>query len=171
MLVGVISDTHDNLPMVEEAISVFKNRRIREVVHLGDWCSPFTLAKLATSGLKVTGIFGNNDGDHSALQRIALSSGMKLHSPPFEMDIDGKKALLVHGYKDTEFTKKIVDSIALGGKYDMVLYGHTHKTDSRMVKDCLVFNPGECLGYLNGTSTVGVLDTSDMHTTIIQLTR
>ena len=40
MKIGLISDTHDNIKNIENAISVFSNKRVSFVIHAGDIISP-----------------------------------------------------------------------------------------------------------------------------------
>lgn len=62
MKIGIISDTHDNLPAVEEAVKVFNSAAVGLIIHAGDWNAPFSLAKLGAKA-KISGIFGNVDGE------------------------------------------------------------------------------------------------------------
>ena len=36
MLVGVLSDTHDRLPAIDRALSLFERRKVQAVIHPGD---------------------------------------------------------------------------------------------------------------------------------------
>lgn len=40
MLVGIITDTHDNLAGIQKAIQIFKEQKIEMLIHCGDWVSP-----------------------------------------------------------------------------------------------------------------------------------
>ena len=42
---------------------------------------------------------------------------------------------------------------------DFILHGHTHRYRSELIKNTLVFNPGECAGILKGKNNIGLLDT------------
>lgn len=67
MIIGVLSDTHDRLDSLKLAIEVFKKNHVEEIVHCGDWISPFTLEYLdyITGDFKIPiqSVFGNNEGD------------------------------------------------------------------------------------------------------------
>ena len=43
MLVGLISDTHDNLPMVEKAVKRLNEEKVGLVLHAGDYVAPFVI--------------------------------------------------------------------------------------------------------------------------------
>ena len=52
MKLGIISDTHDNVPMITKAVEFFNNANVDAVMHAGDYVSPFSLkpVKQFTSG-------------------------------------------------------------------------------------------------------------------------
>lgn len=169
MKVGIMSDTHDNLPNIERAIEVLKAEGVELVCHLGDHVSPFSLSKLRGLGCRVVAIYGNNDGDIATLKRVAEKGGIAIHKAPYEMEIDGKKALLLHGYNGKELTLKVVRSMAASGTYDIVMFGHIHECVKEFVGNCLVVNPGETFGMLTGKATVAVLDTREWDVRFLNL--
>jgi predicted phosphodiesterase len=42
MRIGLISDTHDNVPMIKEVIRRLNGLEVSLVLHAGDYISPFT---------------------------------------------------------------------------------------------------------------------------------
>lgn len=62
MTIGLISDSHDQMPHIKKAVTVFKKEGVELVLHAGDFCSPFTIPPF--DGLELKAVFGNNDGDH-----------------------------------------------------------------------------------------------------------
>ena len=42
MIIGLISDTHDNLPYIIKAITRLKEEHAKLVLHAGDYIAPFT---------------------------------------------------------------------------------------------------------------------------------
>ncbi len=44
MLIGVVSDTHDNLPLVEKAVKRLNEEKVNLVLHAGDYVAPFVPA-------------------------------------------------------------------------------------------------------------------------------
>ncbi|MEM1705968.1 MAG: metallophosphoesterase family protein, partial [Thermosphaera sp.] len=65
MLIGVISDTHDNIFLVEKILENLLHHGVDLIIHLGDIISPFVVKKMKdTLGNKdVIAVKGNNDGD------------------------------------------------------------------------------------------------------------
>lgn len=159
MLIGIMSDTHDNLPLTKKAIEVFNNRKVQHVIHAGDYTSPFTLKLFKDLKCKYTGIFGNNDGDKLLL--LERSEG-NIHNQPYIFTLNNKKIVIMHEHH-------VADALADSGHFDLVVYGHTHIADVRKIKNTLIVNPGEVSTYLYGKSTIAVVDLNKMEGEIIEL--
>ncbi|MEJ2695934.1 MAG: metallophosphoesterase [Candidatus Sulfobium sp.] len=159
MLLGIISDTHDNMEQIRKAVDIFNGRNVGHVIHAGDFTSPFTFRLLKGLRAGFTGIFGNNDGDKLLLQK--MSEG-RVFNQPHIFELERKHIVVIHEHH-------IADALADSGHYDIVIYGHTHKADVRKKRDCLVINPGEAGSWLYGKSTVAVLDTTTIKAEIINL--
>ena len=78
MLVGIMSDTHDDIVQTKKAVSKFNREGVEQVLHAGDFISPFMIDTLKELTAPLTGVFGNNDGDRSLLER---KSGMQKPLP------------------------------------------------------------------------------------------
>jgi len=154
MLLGLIADTHDNLDAVEKAIRLFNARGVSCVLHAGDWNAPFTLARFQRAECRVIGVFGNVDGEREGLRSRAEEVGVELLGNFGEMVLGGLRIALIHGRDEA-----VVEALALSGKYDIVVRGHTHKKELRTVGRTLVVNPGEAGGHLTNIRTVALLDT------------
>jgi len=63
----------------------------------------------------------------------------------------------------------LVDSLAKSGDYDVIIYGHTHRTDIRKIGNTLIVNPGELCGWLTGKYTVAIIDTENLNAKIISI--
>jgi uncharacterized protein len=159
MIIGIIADTHDNMITLKKAVAYFNARKVRHVIHAGDFVSPFTFRVLKGLTADFTGIFGNNDGDRLLLQK---RSGGKLHNQPLLLELASRKIIVMHEHT-------IVDALAASGHYDLVIYGHTHEAEIRKVRDTLLINPGEASGWLYGKTTVAVADLTEMKAEIINL--
>ncbi len=164
-----MSDTHDNLPAIAKAVDKMNKRSVDMVIHLGDHVSPFSIDMLGDVNAERHAIYGNNDGDVATLGAVARKSNIRLHRMPHEMTIGDKKAILFHGFGTPETTLAVVDSVAESGRYDLVLYGHTHKVDVRTVANTLIINPGEVFGHLSGKSSIALLDTQTSNVDVVTL--
>ncbi len=169
MLVGVLSDSHDNIEGVEKAIEFFNDRGVDFVFHLGDIVSPFTLRIFSRLEPELAIVFGNNDGDKLLLSSIARENGFIISEPPLTLELANKKILALHGWRGPEYTVSIVDSIAKSRSFDIILYGHTHKVDVRRIEDVLVVNPGEVHGYISGKTTIAIIDLDKLEVEVVEI--
>jgi uncharacterized protein len=159
MLIGIMSDTHDNLVYVKKAIDLFNERKVGHVIHAGDYTSPFTLKLFKELKCPYVGIFGNNDGDKLLLQERAEG---RIRNQPYIFTLHDRKIVVMHEHF-------VADALADSGHYDLVIYGHTHAPDIRKVRNTLVVNPGEVSTYLYGKSTVALVDLDTMEAKIVEL--
>ena len=164
-----MSDSHDNTSRVSLAVEFFNNVGVDVVFHLGDIVSPFTLKILGGLEAEVYVLYGNNDGDKVLLSKTAREIGVNISDPPLVLELGGLKVIAIHGWGSKEYTRSIVEALASSGKYDIVLYGHTHEVEVRRLDKVLVVNPGELHGYLSGRSTIALIDTKKMSTEVVEL--
>ena len=165
MLIGLIADTHDNLPMMEKAIKRLNDENVELVLHAGDYVSPFVIPKFKGLKAKLIGVFGNNDGDHEFLKkRFSENERLEIRGNFADISIDGARIVLLHG-NDRELLKALVDS----GSFDIIVHGHMHNAEAYRKGRTLIVNPGEVCGYLTGKSTFALLDTFKREARIIEL--
>lgn len=165
LLVGAISDTHDNLSNVEKVIACLNKAKVGLVLHAGDYVSPFVIPKFKALNCRLIGVFGNNDGDHAFLkQRFTESGNCEIHGRFTKVDVDGFKIALIHG-DEVELLKVLIAS----GYFDAVVHGHSHMLALQKNNKTLVINPGELCGYLTGKATYALLDTDKREAKIIAL--
>ena len=162
MKLGFFADTHDNLPMVRKAVDLFNRKEVDLVLHLGDFVSPFFLKALNNLKPKLAAIFGNNDGDKLMLMKRFNEKGYDLFPPPYTLDLDKKKALMLHEPFE-------LHALSISGEYQIIAYAHTHIPEIKTEKETLIINPGECGGWLYGKSTVACVDLETMKAEIVEL--
>jgi putative phosphoesterase len=174
VLIGVMSDTHDNVRAAVASVKILQKEGVSMILHLGDIVSRFTLSAILSAmdpGVDSLFIYGNNCGEKSGLREIAESHGARILDPPVELEVGGRRLLLLHGWGPESLTLKVVEALALGGDWDGILYGHTHKVDYRYLRGVLILNPGEASGVLTGRATVAVLDTDTLKARILEVPR
>ncbi len=164
MKLGVMADSHDNVPMVRRAVELFNRREVDLVIHAGDFIAPFAVAPLAELRCRVVAVFGNNDGERVVLAKKFEAIG-EVHPNLAETEIGGRKIATMH-------YPELAVPIAASGLYDLVVYGHTHEIDVRKVDskgETVVLNPGEVGGWLSGRSTVAIVELGSMEVEIVDL--
>ncbi|HHT18230.1 MAG: metallophosphoesterase [Euryarchaeota archaeon] len=160
-MIGIMSDSHDNLKAIRSALDVFNQANVELVIHAGDLISPFTAMEFEKLNAPLEAIFGNNDGERQGL-RLAYEKLCVLEDFK-ELKINGRKVAVIHGTNQA-----LVDALQKSGNYDLIIRGHTHKTDVIEGKT-MVINPGETCGYLSGEKTVILLDTADLSWELVKL--
>ena len=157
MRIGVISDTHDRLPSLLEALAIFQRRQVEAVIHAGDLVAPFAAKRLLTWSGPLHVIYGNNDGERDGLKKLLP----QIQDGPMWVD-GGERRILVHHCVDW------CDPADLA-KADVVISGHTHETTNENRNGKLFLNPGECCGWVGGRCTVAVLETDSLRAQIIEV--
>jgi putative phosphoesterase len=165
MLIGAISDTHDNLPQIEKAVKYLNTQKVGLVLHAGDYVAGFVIPKLAQLNCKLVGVFGNNDGDHELLKkRFSETNNCSIRGRFAKVEVEGFRIALLHA-EETELLNAIIE----GGIFDAVIHGHSHYSRIEKRGKTLAINPGELCGYLTGKCTLAILDTAKNEANIIEL--
>ncbi|HUP01242.1 MAG TPA: metallophosphoesterase [Gemmatimonadota bacterium] len=154
MKVGLISDTHDHVIRIREAVARLNRADVDLVLHAGDYCSPFAVRELAALNAPLHGITGNNDGDVYQISRAFAEIGARLESQWWETRIDERRLLVMHEPRG-------VEDVAAAQTYDLIVFGHTHERDERRIGRTVVVNPGEVCGWLGGIGSLAIYDTGE----------
>ncbi len=168
MRIGVVGDTHSQLGNVDKIVQLFADARVDRVVHTGDITQPSVLERFARLDAKLVGVFGNNDGPtRDALAEHARRFGMDLLDPPRTIEWANRRILVVH---DPELEAATSPDWTEGGIHgiDLVLHGHTHRHRHEQRGDTLIFNPGECAGFMAGRNAVGLVDLLTLDTELLR---
>ena len=160
MKIGVLSDSHDNVRMVAKAVELFNDEGVVLVVHAGDFIAPFAVAAMYDLNCRVVGIFGNNDGERIGIAKRFEAIG-EVHPNLAVVEIGGRTIAATH-------YPELAEPIAESGKYDIVIYGHTHEIDVRS-EASLILNPGETGGWTTGRCTVAIVGLDTLGTEIREL--
>lgn len=161
MKLGVMSDSHENMQMIANAVNFFNKQGVDIVIHAGDIVSPITVNEFKNLKSRLIAIYGNNDGEKDLLRERFSGLGHEIHPAPYEFTFAHRKILLFH---EPHFLKELFRC----DSYDIIIYGHTHLVDIQKDK-ALILNPGECGGWLYGKPTVALIETIDLSCQIINL--
>ncbi len=141
MIIAVMSDSHDNIWMLRNALAIIKEKNADMIIHCGDFIAPFMLKELNKADISVHGVFGNNDGDQHLLTKFSLTSftNIKFYSPIGHININGFDIGFVHHNITGE-------ALAATNKYKLVCYGHSHTHIIKNTGQTIILNPGEIMG-------------------------
>ena len=164
MIVGIMADTHDRLPLVDKAVKVLNEQKVELVLHAGDYIAPFVIPCFKPLKAKFIGVFGNNDGEKDGLKKKFKEINAEIHGDFAEVTMDGLRIALVHGSEE-ELLGPLIDVES----HDILIYGHTHEAKTYRKGRTLVINPGEVCGYLTEKSTIALLNSQTKEVKIIEL--
>lgn len=151
-MIGILSDSHDNLNAVGGAVRLFKDTGCNLIIHAGDFVAPFAAQALAGAGCPIRAVFGNCDGDKFGLKMMIKPFGT-IRKAPFSFNHAGKNIALVH-FSDP------VEELSAQGKFDLIVFGHSHRPEIRREGRSLIINPGETGGWVTKKKTVALYDPS-----------
>lgn len=160
MKVGILSDSHDRRASAANAVALFLREGVSTVIHLGDVCSPGTLDPFRAASMPLVGVFGNNDFDRRGLQEISSNGFFR---GPHIFELGGRKILMSHAFDELQ------GEIGERGRFDLVLFGHTHRPLTMRVGKAVVMNPGEACGFTSGRQTCAIVDLDTMEGRILNL--
>lgn len=130
---GLIADTHDNVPALEAALAVLQAQGVNCVIHAGDVTGSATLRRL--EGWHAIVALGNNDTDEG-LDAAARLAGVEL-TAVWKGALGGRSVAVVHGH-DRRLLKEAIGS----GRFDLIVTGHTHRLRDETLGRTRVVNPG-----------------------------
>ncbi|WP_168433238.1 metallophosphoesterase family protein [Pontiella sulfatireligans] len=141
MKVGILSDTHGNLPVVEKAARMQERAGVGAVFHCGDIGGSDVLAELAgvfhPLGVPVYAVLGNVDAYSSDWKFFPSNIGIHLLGRFGEVEVAGKQIALLHSDDSRRFSQAVHS-----GEYDFVFSGHSHEVHDYMVGKTRCINPG-----------------------------
>jgi putative phosphoesterase len=164
VIIGILADTHDRLPLIDKALKRLNEEKVSLVLHAGDYIAPFVIPHFKQLKADFIGVFGNNDGDKDMLRKKFAEVGAEIRGKFAEIIIDGLKIAMLHG-EEEELLRALINAEG----HDVVVCAHTHEAKTYKKGETLVINPGEVCGYLSGKSTMTVLNTETLEVKIIQI--
>ena len=160
MLIGVTGDTHNNLNNINKICAIFNENHTDLVFHTGDISLPKSLLAFNKLNCPLIVVLGNNDiEERSGLEEVAKSFKCKIYDEPFFIELNSLKISVFHHpdlIEDSTFAEN-----------DLILHGHTHRYRSELIKNTLVFNPGECAGILKNKNNIGLINTEKKTSEVI----
>lgn len=135
MLLGLLSDTHDNRDRTRTALRLFEERGADALVHAGD----LNTARLvpAFEGWRVWLARGNVDHPTRIRETIEGTDASIAYGVRHEIDAGDARVGVIHGDDEAR-----LQGMVNAGAFDLVVHGHTHEFRDERVGDTRVVNPG-----------------------------
>ncbi len=157
-MIGIMSDSHDHLPAMRQAVDLFNRAGCSLVIHAGDVVAPFAARELKNLRCPVKAVFGNCDGEKEGLAEVFRAFGQIAAGP----------LVFIHAHLRFHVSHYPVEP-PLPARADVVVFGHTHRAQVNRDGNLVVVNPGEVCGWVRGVSTVAILDPATLVVDIIPL--
>jgi len=147
----VIADTHVHSvkalsPKLQQAI-----RDAEYVVHCGDFVTAAVVHELQNISRNFVGVYGNADPDD--VRQIIPAETTFI--------CEEKSIAVIHPFWGG-YPSKLEDKLTVRyPRADAVLFGHTHEPFNKVIKDKLLFNPGQAYTSFMVPATVGFLTVTD----------
>ena len=167
--IGLISDVHASPVALAEALRIFAEQRVDDIICAGDTAGYYdslllTVQLLAESGCKT--IIGNHDqswlekngGEEHAEGRKEIRDYLQPLPQTLELSIEGKRLFVVHANPPSEqhggiklrdrYGNLVAERKAdwtkslVGFEHDVLIVGHTHQVYAEQLGRVLVINPG-----------------------------
>jgi hypothetical protein len=140
MRIAVLADTHVNIleDLSKKIIDVLST--VDLIIHAGDFTDVQLLKEL--KGLRtVKAVQGNID-----------SRELKVMLPAKEIvEIENKRIGITHGSGGPVGIEERVRKVFESDRIDIIVYGHSHQSQNKVIDDILLFNPGKA------TDSFGIL--------------
>jgi putative phosphoesterase len=135
MLVGLISDTHDDRERTERALELLDERAPEAILHAGDLN---TGELVSLFGRHWTWLAQGNMDRPDAIRDAIEESGADIsYGVKHDVDVGEATIGLIHG-DDEGRLQGMIES----GAYELVVHGHTHEFRDERVGSTRVVNPG-----------------------------
>ena len=160
MIIGVTGDTHNNLKNIKNICTIFNKNGADLVFHTGDITLPKSLLAFKELNCPLEVVLGNNDiEEKESLLKASMNFDCKIRDEPyFTIKVEKKITVLHH----PELINEEIIS-----KSDLILHGHTHRYRLEKKADTIIFNPGECAGFMKDKNQIGIIDLLNLNPKII----
>ena len=140
MRIAVLADTHVNMLEDLSKKTIDALSTVDLIIHAGDFTDVQLLKEL--KGLRtVKAVQGNMD-----------SRELKVMLPAKEIvEIENKRIGITHGSGGPGGIEERVRKVFESDRIDIIVYGHSHQSQNKVLEDVLLFNPGKA------TDSFGIL--------------
>ncbi|QDV30170.1 phosphodiesterase [Planctopirus ephydatiae] len=162
MLLGILSDTHNELARTRVAVEVLRQAGVEGLIHCGDLASTPILE--ICSCLPLWFVFGNHDADSASELKFAAA---ELHATCLGWGdvilLGGRTLGVVHGHLTLDIKRITRDSP------EVLFCGHSHLAGELTIDGLRRINPGAL--HRAAKFTVAVFETTNSHVQWLEIPR
>jgi uncharacterized protein len=140
MKILVISDSHGHITNLKAVMEIAKKSHLEAVVHAGDWDNTESAETVLNFGIPVYTVMGNADVGEDLEDYLRLNA--KRFDPKFlKINLGGRRIGIIHRVKKDDVFENL----------DIVISGHYHSSESKMINFLKFVRPGAILNGINFT--------------------
>jgi hypothetical protein len=163
--IGLLSDTHNNLPNLISALETYRERGIQTVIHCGD-LTDFDLVS-HFDGFHLIYLTGNMDYASGTIQRrVTKLNAENFAGPVFRGKLDGVLVAATHSHIEGK-----VMELVQSDHFNWVFHGHTHQRRDEVIRGVRIVNPGALGGLKRGPRTFCIVDLAEPDVEFITVQR
>lgn len=134
MLIGILSDTHDQVERTRRAVELLARAGAERLIHCGDITIPDVIYEMAQ--LPSYFVFGNCDFELDVLRRAMVEIGATCLEGGGVIEVGGRRLGVTHGHSHREWAALEAQQL------DYVFSGHTHAILDQVREGTRYINPG-----------------------------
>ena len=133
MRIGILSDSHGQIPAIERAMDALRAHGVQKVIHCGDIGAA---AVPLFEGIETHFVAGNTD-DVDLLRYMIVAPEHRFYASLGTLEVAGRRIAFLHG-DDARLLRETIHS----GEWNLVCHGHSHVYSEHTEGRTLVLNPG-----------------------------
>lgn len=152
MIIGILSDTHNDVSNIQKALSVFSKHKPEKLFFCGDATTVESLEWFCEYPIVYT--YGNSD-----FATGEIASFLKANNPSnfagfvYEGILAEKYIGVTHGHLDGQ-----LDQMINSGQFNLIFSGHTHVRKDKCIGKTRLINPGSLGGTRKQSRSVAILN-------------
>jgi len=152
MVIGILSDTHNNLANLAAALELFEREGVQTIIHCGDFTGIEIARKM--EGFRIISAFGNGDYASGEIREELIRQNTENYAGlEYSGRIDETRIAVTHGHLPGQ-----VAELVHSGEYDFVFQGHSHLHKEERIGCTRRINPGALGGLYREEPRVCLLD-------------
>lgn len=135
MLIGIISDTHNQYERTARAIETMVQKQVKAIFHCGDLTRPKIVSSIISAGIPSYFVYGNNDDPGELSYEIEHQGGFDLGFSG-TVTLADRKIGMAHGDRPALMQKLAAQ------EPDYLFFGHSHLATDFQQGPIHFLNPG-----------------------------
>jgi len=138
--IGLLSDTHNNVENLEQALNHLRQEDVNILIHCGDFTDPDLVRLLY--GFRVIAVFGNGDYASGQIRQNLLElNPTNFAGLVYTGELGGARIAISHGHLPGK-----ISELVRSDEYDFVFTGHSHIHMDATYGSTRLVNPGSLGG-------------------------